>query len=81
MKNLIASIKNYKYKKDLLIVAAVVLGLFLAVGGDGLADIAKKKFWSSLWAVLNVVCFVGAIVGWAYLWNKDRRQAKAEQGR
>jgi hypothetical protein len=39
---------------------ALAVGFF-AVGADGLADIAKTKFWWSFWGVLCIICWVGAL--------------------
>lgn len=72
MKSIIEKIKSIKYLKDYLLTAAVLLTMFLAVGGDGLADIAKTKFWASTWQVACVIAWVVCVVGWIYLYKKDK---------
>jgi membrane associated rhomboid family serine protease len=67
-----------KKYKDVLLVVGVVLVAFIAMGGDGLADLANKKFWWSFWSVANVVAIIACFGGWFYLWKQDRAAAKAE---
>lgn len=76
MKKIIEAIKNYKYKKDLLLVAIVVLAGFMALGGIG--DYSKTKFWWTFWDVAQVVSLVGLIGGWIYLYAKDRIASKGK---
>jgi len=76
MKKIIDAIKNYKYKRDLLLVIIVVFAGFVALGG--IADYAKTKFWWTFWDVAQIVCLVGLIGGWIYLYAKDRIASKGK---
>jgi len=71
MKKLISNIK--KYKKDYLLLFIVVSVLFMAVNGDGFSDLAKKKFWWNAWSVIWILSIIASVLGWIYLWNKDKK--------
>lgn len=60
-----------KYAKDWAIVLTALAVGFIAVGGDGLADLAESKFAWTFWAVAQVVCLVAAVGFWVYAWKKQ----------
>lgn len=76
MKKLINWFKNIKYKKDIAIVAGVVLIGLLAVSGEGLSDLANKPFWWKFWSVTGIAALLTWIGGWVYFSSKNRSQNK-----
>lgn len=63
-----------KYRKDVLLALAVIAAVAVAVLGWHWTDTANRTFWSTFWAAAAVVCLVGLLGGWVYLWNKDRKK-------
>lgn len=68
-----------KYAKDTLLTIAVLLAAFTAVMWVHFEETAETKFWWNFWPIAGIVCTVGCVGGWFYLWNKDRKQAKKDR--
>jgi hypothetical protein len=74
LSKLIATIK--KYPKDSIIVATVVFMGVMAVLGGHNADAADRKFWWTLWQVLQVVGIIALVGGWIWAVRNDRAHNK-----
>lgn len=72
MKKILEHIK--KYRKDWMIVIAVVAVGFFAVMGWHFTDVAKKPFWWKFWPVLAVLCIVAWVAGWVFLKSKEKNK-------
>lgn len=59
-------------KKDLAILAGVIVGLVIAVMGWHWTETAKKPFWWNFWIVAAIVCDLAWVGFWLYFWNKDK---------
>jgi protein-S-isoprenylcysteine O-methyltransferase Ste14 len=57
--------------KQILIVAAVVVAMFLAVMAPEQFD-PKKRFWQSFWPILGYTCLAAVVIGWVFEWNSQK---------
>ena len=65
-----------EYKKDYLIVATVVLAGIIVVLGQVFSDAATRPFWWKFWNVFQVICLIGIVGGWVYLWTTQDKDKK-----
>lgn len=59
-----------KYKKDLLITAGVIIGIFTSVLAWDWSDNADTPFWWNTWVIVGYVACAACVGGWLYLNSK-----------
>jgi hypothetical protein len=64
-------------KKDVAILAGVIVGLVVGVMGWHWTDTANKPFWWNFWLAAALACDLAWLGFWIFFWNKDKAKRKA----
>jgi hypothetical protein len=66
-----------KYRKDVLILLAVITTLIVGVMGWHWTDTAETPFWWNFWVIAAIAADLLWVGAWVYFWNKDKKRDKS----